>query len=565
MFKFSRWVKALAVMVALLGSVPGLAASLLPNGKQQFINGNGDPLASGTVTFYIPGTTTKKNTWQDPGQTILNTNPVVLDGNGYAVIYGSGAYRQVLQDSQGNLVWDQLTADTSASQSSWAGNAGGTANALTLTAANFSSSNGQQIFFRATATNTGATTVNVNGSGSLSILKDMGGSVGTGVALVGGEISTGGLVGITYDSVLGAFHLAVVPTVAGPQQSVAGATTVNLGALQSHQVVVTGSGATITSFGTPTQIYSPMYLVSFTGVNTITYNANTLTTPTGTSITTAAGDSAFVVYTGLYLGTGAWQVVSYTRAVPTFSPQANGLYMTNGASPNTQIALAANSVAVVGANGSGCITGSFSKTLNTATVGANGLSTDVGGGALGVSSWYYVYAIATPACTVDTLLSSSYTSPTLPTGYTMAQRLGAWRTYSDGTLLRQQQNGQRAQYIVTAATNTAALPVAGSGSAGNVGTPTWVSLSLANLVPPTVHSVEGVANTNGGIVIVAPQNAFSGYAATSNQPPVRVSVAGSVLSVPFSFVLQTPTIYWASDTANQSVAIMGWTDNVPAN
>lgn len=565
MFKFSRWVKALAILTAFLASVPTLAGSLLPNGKQQFINGNGVPLAGGSVTFYIPGTTTKKNTWQDPDQTILNTNPIVLDGNGYAVIYGSGAYRQVVQDSAGNLIWDQLTADTSASQSSWAGNAGGTANALTLSAANFSSSNGQQIFFRATATNTGPVTVNVNGSGSLSVLKDMGGSVGTGVALVGGEIPSGGLIGITYDSVLGAFHLAVVPSVAGPQQSVVGAGTVNLGALQSHQVVITGSGATITSFGTPTQIYSPMYLVSFTGANTITYNANTLTTPTGASITTAAGDSALVVYTGLYLGTGAWQVVMYNRAMPTFSPQANGLWMTNGASPNTQISIAANSLSVVGSNGSGCITGSFAKTLNTATVGANGLSTDIGGGALGVSSWYYAYAIATPACTVDTLLSSSYTSPTLPTGYTMALRLGAWRTYSDGTLLRQQQNGQRAQYIVTAATNTAALPVAGSGSAGNVSTPTWVSLSLANFVPPTVHSVEGVANTNGGTVIVAPQGAFGGYTSTSNQPPTRASVAGGYLSIPFSYVLQTAAIYWASDAANQSVTILGWTDNVPAN
>ncbi len=86
-------------------------ATLLPNGEQQFIDGNGVPYAGGQVYFYIPNTSTLKNTWQNVGQTILNTNPVILDGAGRAIIYGSGQYRQVLQDSSGNTVWDQLTQD----------------------------------------------------------------------------------------------------------------------------------------------------------------------------------------------------------------------------------------------------------------------------------------------------------------------------------------------------------------------------------------------------------------------------------------------------------------------
>lgn len=83
---------------------------LLPNGKQSFFDNNGDPLAGGTVTFYIPGTTTEKDTWQDRDQSALNTNPVVLDAGGRAVIWGSGAYRQVVKDSLGNLIWDQIVA-----------------------------------------------------------------------------------------------------------------------------------------------------------------------------------------------------------------------------------------------------------------------------------------------------------------------------------------------------------------------------------------------------------------------------------------------------------------------
>lgn len=90
-----------------------MAATLLPNAKQQFFDANGNPLAAGTVTFYVPGTSTLKATYQDAAQTISNTNPIILDAAGEAIIFGSGAYRQLVKDSLGNTIWDQLTYDTS--------------------------------------------------------------------------------------------------------------------------------------------------------------------------------------------------------------------------------------------------------------------------------------------------------------------------------------------------------------------------------------------------------------------------------------------------------------------
>lgn len=94
---------------------------LLPNGEQTFLDDDGNPLSDGTVDFYIPTTTTRKDTWQNIGGTILNTNPVELDSAGRAVIWGSGTYRQVLKDSDGNTIWDRLTSsyDTSASFASF--------------------------------------------------------------------------------------------------------------------------------------------------------------------------------------------------------------------------------------------------------------------------------------------------------------------------------------------------------------------------------------------------------------------------------------------------------------
>jgi hypothetical protein len=88
-----------------------MTASLLPKAKTQFFDGNGKPLAGGSVYFYIPNTSTFKSTWQDSAQTILNTNPVVLDASGEALIWGAGTYRQVVYDVNSNLIWDQLTQD----------------------------------------------------------------------------------------------------------------------------------------------------------------------------------------------------------------------------------------------------------------------------------------------------------------------------------------------------------------------------------------------------------------------------------------------------------------------
>lgn len=86
-----------------------MSASLLPNGKQQFIDISGKPLVAGLVYMYVPSTLIFKNTWQDSSQSSLNANPIVLDSRGQAVIYGAGSYRQIVKDNLGNLIWDEET------------------------------------------------------------------------------------------------------------------------------------------------------------------------------------------------------------------------------------------------------------------------------------------------------------------------------------------------------------------------------------------------------------------------------------------------------------------------
>lgn len=83
--------------------------SLMMNGMQQFCDSNGVPFLAGTVNMWIPNTETPKDTWVDKDHLALNSDPIILDAAGRCVIWGTGIYRQVLKDINGNTIWDKLT------------------------------------------------------------------------------------------------------------------------------------------------------------------------------------------------------------------------------------------------------------------------------------------------------------------------------------------------------------------------------------------------------------------------------------------------------------------------
>lgn len=303
MLKQLRWLIAAALLA--LAPLAATPATLLPNGKQTFLDANGAPLAGGFVYFYIPGTSTPKTTWQDPGQTIPNSDPVVLDAGGRAIIYGAGAYQQLVQDSLGNLIWNQLTSDTSASGSSFGGTSTGSANSQLVAAGSFTSSDGQAITFIAGFTNTGAMTVTPSGGAPIAVLKDV---LSGPTALTGHEAIAGNVVTVVYSQTTGFFHLVTYPFTPGfgAQVTVASAAATNLGAVIGNNIVISGS-TTITSFGTG-PIANPLYLVTFTGSPLLT-NSAALLLPGGANIQAAPGSTllAMVVPTG-------WQVISFNTA-----------------------------------------------------------------------------------------------------------------------------------------------------------------------------------------------------------------------------------------------------------
>lgn len=100
------------VLVLLLASIESLSAEetsmpvLSPSPKFTALDSTGAPLAGGQLYTYAAGTTTPLTTYTDSTGTVANTNPVVLNSRGEADIWLSSlAYKYVLKDSIGNLIW----------------------------------------------------------------------------------------------------------------------------------------------------------------------------------------------------------------------------------------------------------------------------------------------------------------------------------------------------------------------------------------------------------------------------------------------------------------------------
>lgn len=214
-------------------------------------------LAGGSVAFYQPNTQTLKSTWFNADQAAIhqNTNPVTLDANGCAIIYGIGSYRQVLKDSLGNTVWDQITTDTSANNSTfWAGLAAGTPNAITVTDPGFNGTDGSIIQFIPVSSNTGPATLNPSGFGAISIVKDT--TTGA-VALSGGEIvanSPSNVINVVYSASQANFHILnlVSPTAAQSPQTICGALGLKIandGTTPNTKITITADQITMVANG----------------------------------------------------------------------------------------------------------------------------------------------------------------------------------------------------------------------------------------------------------------------------------------------------------------------------
>lgn len=284
------------------------AATLLPNGKQQFTDANGAPYASGSVCFYVPGTTTAKQTWQDALETVANTTPcITLDSAGRAIIYGTGQYREQLFDANSNLVWDQLTQDSPTLTPLYYGSTStGSANAQSISLVGAMQpaayGTGQFYEFIAGFTNTGATTLAVTTSQttlSATNVYKQGASGPT--ALTGGEIVAGNVVTVIYDGTQFQLLNNPTPTTGAIVPSQLPFNEVTTGSTVSSPVSLTGyvaSGAITIDLPLTTSVTKAYQLYVFAQGGAITLSPNVADKiqggSAGVSYTVASGASAMI-------------------------------------------------------------------------------------------------------------------------------------------------------------------------------------------------------------------------------------------------------------------------------
>lgn len=93
-----------------------MSGTLVQPGILQFLDGNGDPLVAGSLTFYIPNTLTLAPVWGDMAQTIPVNNPVPLDAagrpqNGLAEtsLFTTNTTQMIVKDVNGVQQWAALS------------------------------------------------------------------------------------------------------------------------------------------------------------------------------------------------------------------------------------------------------------------------------------------------------------------------------------------------------------------------------------------------------------------------------------------------------------------------
>jgi len=74
--------------------------------KLQFFDNNGLPLVGGKLYTYEAGTTTPKDTFLNETGNVYNTNPIILDSRGEALVWlASGKYKFVLATAENVELW----------------------------------------------------------------------------------------------------------------------------------------------------------------------------------------------------------------------------------------------------------------------------------------------------------------------------------------------------------------------------------------------------------------------------------------------------------------------------
>ncbi len=373
-----------------------------------------------------------------------------------------------------------------------------------------------------------------------------------GIALAGSKVGDWSTTGLSITGTLKSSGALTVTT--GGLTVTAGGLTITAGGL-----VVTDTGLTLTAgqYTSPVgSVGAPTY--SFVGdLDTGVYHIGANNIGIGVN-----GAKVLDVSTTGLAVTGT--ITTNGVAVPTGNPVA-GLFKNLSIKVTTTTAASVVADFVTTTDGTNYQTTALSGTIDFST---NGAANKLDAGTIAIDTWYAIWAIAKSDGTTAALASTSFTSPTLPSGYTYKARVGAVQTiHATATLYGTWQFGRKARYVVGLA-QTLTLPVLASGTAGNTGTPTWVAVSTARFAPSTASAITFLPfyqSATSTQLIVAPNNSYGGITSLTNPAPFQLqgSTAGVFCYLSLGeLVLESSSIYWANGGTNNALFAYGWEDNL---
>lgn len=156
--------------------------------------------------------------------------------------------------------------------------------------------------------------------------------------------------------------------------------------------------------------------------------------------------------------------------------------------------------------------------------------------------------------------------PVLPAGYTGKARIGMCLTASNGLPYAYTQIAASLRFDPVAGSNTLNYLVAASGAANPA-----VSVSLANLVPPTARKAYLVAGTTSGYIGFSPDGAFTSTPGNGYLAPAQLNgfpfaggynASGPVPTTQGELILRRMSFLYDASGAASVVQLMGWEDEL---
>lgn len=293
---------------------------------------------------------------------------------------------------------------------------------------------------------------------------------------------------ITGGTVTGPISMTGAPFVEVEGASVTAASTTDIWTADGNTRHITGNTG-ITSLGIAPQAGAWMKVI-FDGTPTLTQSGNLNLNAGGSNITIEAGDIAFV-YADTTTQLDVFVIRKSGRALASLpvitSVNRKNLFIKNDVTnPNTKINITADELIFSNSSGSSKILlNTVSFDIDITLSGAGGLDT----GSEANDTWYYIHAY-TDGTTTSGVLSLSATAPTLPSGFTMTNFLGAVRNNGSGNLYKFYQQDNRVFIPNYQVSNT--LP----------GT-SFASIALGDYVPPIARNATFNAEIRGGANLVS--------------------------------------------------------------